>query len=198
MKITANFQEVYESDTLKFSAEYENWTKRRWLKLINCEHCGESFWDRFDKKGISYCSQECMGLANRNRVTLTCDLPSCDNAFERTLSKLELSKSGYFFCSRKCKDLAQSLAVDGFKEMMPEHYGTKELSRQYRKIALVNHEHKCINCGWKPKNDNEYSMLDVHHIDHNHDNCAPENLQFLCAWCHQYYHRIGVFPNMGA
>lgn len=40
----------------------------------------------------------------------------------------------------------------------------------------------CIECGFIPKH---LCQLDVHHIDGNHENNVPANLQTLCANCHR-------------
>jgi len=36
------------------------------------------------------------------------------------------------------------------------------------------------------------SDLEIHHIDHNHDNSDPENLSAMHALCHKRHHRLGV------
>lgn len=40
----------------------------------------------------------------------------------------------------------------------------------------------CERCGFEPEHK---CQLDVHHIDGDHENSAPENLQTLCANCHR-------------
>lgn len=52
----------------------------------------------------------------------------------------------------------------------------------------------CEECGFIPKHK---CQLDVDHIDKNHQNNDPNNLQTLCANCHRlksYYERIGKPP----
>ena len=53
--------------------------------------------------------------------------------------------------------------------------------RPYRK-----HKKKyCNRCGFIAVHP---CQLDVHHIDHNHDNNTPSNLETLCANCHRLEH----------
>jgi len=40
----------------------------------------------------------------------------------------------------------------------------------------------CERCGFVAEN---RCQLDIHHVDHNHKNDNPENLQTLCANCHR-------------
>lgn len=44
--------------------------------------------------------------------------------------------------------------------------------------------YKCYECGVSEWNVKEIT-LDIHHIDANHKNNLPENLQFLCPNCHR-------------
>jgi hypothetical protein len=44
---------------------------------------------------------------------------------------------------------------------------------------------QCESCDFVPVH---ICQLDIHHIDGNHNNHAPSNLQTLCANCHRYIH----------
>lgn len=43
----------------------------------------------------------------------------------------------------------------------------------------------CERCGFSPEH---ICQLDVHHLDHDHENNDPANLQTLCANCHRLIH----------
>lgn len=51
----------------------------------------------------------------------------------------------------------------------------------YRTICFRHHKKECVVCG-------ENIVVDVHHMDENHDNNAPENLIPLCPTHHKYWH----------
>lgn len=62
---------------------------------------------------------------------------------------------------------------------------------KYDKPYLKYRKEKCEFCGFMPVN---MCQLDVDHIDGNHSNNSPENLQTLCANCHRlktYVQRYG-------
>lgn len=44
----------------------------------------------------------------------------------------------------------------------------------------------CKRCGFIPE---DKCQLDVHHLDGNHNNNDPNNLQTLCANCHRLMHK---------
>ncbi len=53
------------------------------------------------------------------------------------------------------------------------------------KNFIVNLYGKCECCGYD-------RVLDLHHIDENHDNNSPENHGVLCPNCHALIHRLGI------
>ncbi len=123
------------------------------------------------------CSIKCSGeLKKKEMVDIECT--NCKNKFKRKKSRLSNSKSGLYFCTRKCKDFAQSLK-GGIKEIQPEHY--KSGLSSYRIRAFREYKAKCCICGY----DKNEKMLEVDHIDSNRDNNNVTNLQILCVWCHR-------------
>lgn len=140
-----------------------------------CEVCSISFLTRIDQPA-KFCSKECSYKSRHKRINLICT--HCEKSFERKLKGLKNSKSGLYFCTRKCKDIAQRLG--GIKEIQPAHYGTAPFD--YRTIFT---EFVCHRCGYKEFD----SCVDVHHIDHNRENNDISNLILLCSCCHQAYHR---------
>lgn len=155
--------------------------KRRATKHV-CMLCEKEFWAR--PRGRKYCSIECARLSKRNRIQLNCDW--CEKEFVRTPSKVKASKSGLQFCSRKCKDTAQ--CIGGKSEIQPLHYGNGK--RAYRKIAFALYNHECAECEY-----NKFPVLEVHHVDFEHENNSPDNLIILCPTCHATKHwkkRMGM------
>lgn len=111
------------------------------------------------------------------KITLKCDY--CGQEFKRAPSKIDNSKSGLHFCCREHKDLAQRLGSgEEFLKMRPDHYGTTV--SDYRTLAFRTYPHKCAVCGW----DEDEDVLQVHHIDSNHNNNDINNLMILCPICH--------------
>ena len=106
----------------------------------------------------------------------------CGKIFTKSKSKLVLSKSGLYFCCREHKDMAQRIeSGKQFDELRPDHYG--DYGVKYRIIAFRNYPHECAVCGYH--DDDDISLLDVHHIDEDRDNNQLDNLIVLCPNCHR-------------
>lgn len=125
------------------------------------------------------CQEEArLARLQKNRETVECAY--CGKQIEKSLSQLDKSKTGLFFCCREHKDLAQRCdSGSKFDLMRPEHYGTT--SKDYRSKAFATYKHECAVCGW---NEDE-RILEVHHIDSNHFNNDIDNLMILCPICHR-------------
>ena len=151
--------------------------RKRVGEYHNCEYCGAKFirrkypdsqWNKRQKS----CSTKCSHLLRRNRQEIVCCW--CNKSFERVKSSLKK----YNFCSRECKDFAQSLDGD-FKEIQPSHYGLGKHT-EYRKKAFEMYPHVCEVCDYGEHSD----LLQVHHIDGDRKNNAIKNLVILCPTCH--------------
>ena len=150
--------------------------RRRKGLEVSCKACEEKFLTRKDQPA-KFCSSQCRDAGNRRHVEVKCS--GCHVVFERQKSKLRRSKSGLYFCSRKCKDNAQK--IGGVKEIMPPHYGTGV--SDYRKL-FESHEMICSRCGY----DEFECGVEIHHVDHNRENNKKSNLIPLCACCHRGLH----------
>jgi len=105
----------------------------------------------------------------------------CGKEFYRADSKKKCSKSGLFFCSRECKDLAQR--IGGLKEIQPSHYG--RVLSDYRLLAKREKPSECCErCGYGKVP----GILQVHHKDRNRLNNSIDNLEIICPNCHQEEH----------
>lgn len=166
------------------SATYDG--KQRNLYPAQCEVCGATYYapsHRLAKR--RFCSLDCTRKGTRTRETLTCAW--CQTPFERIPSKLDRSKYGLSFCSRDCKNKAQS--IDGIESIRPGHFTTGK--SVYRQRAIKEYGAKCRQCGY----DQCEAMLDVDHKDNNRANNALDNLDVLCVWCHALKTR--KVPNHG-
>lgn len=153
---------------------------RRKAEWHNCKKCNKSFLRRVAKKtkGTEYCSRDCFNESSRNRTEHCCS--QCGKKFTRTKSQLTNSKHGFYFCSRICKDSAQSM--DGkCSDIRPSHYGTGK--SVYSDVAFRNLPNKCVDCGIT-----EGYLLVVHHKDGDRKNPSLENLEIVCCNCHAKRH----------
>lgn len=83
------------------------------------------------------------------------------------------------FCSSKCRKLFGKKYLKhskGNKQTIKKYL--KERRRPYAKYKQAT----CERCGFIPEH---LCQLDVDHIDGNHHNNDPNNLQTLCSNCHR-------------
>lgn len=128
------------------------------------------------------CHEELMNEKFKdNRTDVECAY--CGKSFVKSNSTLLNSQSGMYFCCREHKDLAQRLeSGKQFDYLRPSHYGVEQ-STQYRALAFRSYPHQCAICGYH--DDDDISLLDVHHIDSDRENNDLDNLIILCPNCHR-------------
>lgn len=90
---------------------------------------------------------------------------NCKKQIYRTLGQIKNSKTGIFFCCRKCT---------------LNFYNGKTNNSDYRKLGLNYYGEQCELCGY----DEDVRLLDVHHIDENRNNNDINNLIVICVMCH--------------
>lgn len=159
----------------------------------NCLQCKKQFY--VERKEINrgygkFCSRECSYSFRKGKkkiIHTNCVCATCSNLFYRSPHRLKQSKTGLFFCSRHCKNLATRINTQYSQpDIMPPHFGTGKQndSKIYRKICFENHSQKCILCGYNriPQ------IIHVHHKDRNRENNSPDNLIPLCPTCHEEEH----------
>ena|ERR1035437_7027174 len=134
-----------------------------------------------------YCSRECSSArpvwSKRKATISTLVCAFCHIEFKKQACRVRGGKSGLRFCSRKCKDSAQSL-VGGMEEIQPSHFGTGHGG--YREKAFSVYPKQCARCGYKEVE----SILQVHHKDRNRLNRDIGNLEVLCPNCHETEHYL--------
>ena len=166
-------------DKIRFIDTYGS--KRLGVQL-NCKYCDKLFITRLlkNKPKHTCCSPECSNKYKAKPAQkLICAW--CNKNFERKTQFLRSSKSGLYFCTRKCKDEAQK--IGGIEEIMPDHYGSGNGRYGYRKL-FTDEELICNRCGYKEFN----ISVQIHHIDLNRENNDKSNLIPLCSNCHDALH----------
>ncbi len=181
--IIREFNQKDTSNKIRIFVEYQ------------CDECGnlhskqKRHW-----KPLNFCSKPCAAALKSKSCRIDKECSFCKNKFSKKLSSLQNSKSGLFFCSRKCKDEGQKL-INNIKAVWPDHYGIGDGISGYRKLALDFYGKKCTVCGF----DEVKGILQVHHRDMNRLNNYVENLQVLCPNCHMTIHfttKTGLYsPN---
>lgn len=159
----------------------------KFYEKISCLYCNK---DKFvlksvlKRRGGKYCDSIC---CNSHRKDLAAQEPKnaecayCKKKFRARKSKMLASKSGYMFCQKECKDIAQR-SESGFNEMRPAHY--KNGGSHYKAKAMRNFENKCNRCSYSKV----IGILEVHHKDRDRNNNNLSNLEILCPNCHQEEH----------
>lgn len=144
--------------------------------IVNCLQCGAEFVTRKSRKA-KFCSRQCCGKYKCTKLNLTC--ANCGKNFKRKQSNCKKSKSGLFFCSRTCKDVAQQL--DGIKEIHLPHYG--DGNNKWHRNRLLLNQTKCEGC-----EEDKLYLLFMHHKDGDSNNNDKDNLEIVCSNCHVKRH----------
>lgn len=169
-RIKGNF-----AQTIELISEYKS--RRNRVKL-HCLECGY-IWDvvaanvLYLQPGTKahYCPHCGNNPAKTNRIYLNCSY--CGKEIFRCPCELKKNKSGFFYCSKKCGNL--------HKNQIRKENGEWNNSQDYRAKAFEIYPHQCAVCGYNE----DYRILEVHHIDMNRDNNSIENLIILCPNCHR-------------
>jgi len=162
----------------------------RWTGSRFCKVCGKELFERYQRRKQNCGSEKCAHIVrsqahagSRNGRWLGGQVfcKQCGIEITRT-SRLRAT-----FCSRACggkwnsenKSGANSHAWKGGKRIGVDEAYPPEWTPALRRSIRKRDGLKCTIC---QTND---SVLDVHHIDKNKDNCHPSNLITLCRSCHR-------------
>ena len=148
--------------------------------IFNCKICDARFYPRLShvKKGWGiYCSRNCKNIGTRVRQKVFCFI--CNKEVMKTVTQLNHSKSGKFFCNKSCQTKWRNTEFIGSK-----HANFKDGSKTYQTI-LKRHKvpQICAYCREK-----DVRVLATHHVDENHKNNDINNLVWLCHNCHLLVH----------
>jgi len=140
------------------------------LHCLECNHTWESTGSIvLDERTRHNCPKCYENL--RKPITLQCAF--CGKTITRRPCDLNKSLSGLYYCSKDCGNK--------HKNLLRRESGEWENSKSYRAKTFETYEHKCAICGW----DEDERVLEVHHIDENHNNNEINNLCLLCPTCHR-------------
>ena len=109
--------------------------------------------------GGKYCSRKCQTIGQRRGKFINCY--TCNKLAWKMPKELKHSKSGKFFCTKRCQTIWRNVFFSGEK-----HPFWKGGLHGYRHILLRSHaEQMCKFCKLKDKR-----ILAVHHLDKNRMN----------------------------
>lgn len=155
------------------------------MAQVQCRSCEKVFEARQKElnRGFGkYCSIGCSNRSRKKQPRPNVECALCGTAFFKKEAHKAGSKSGLFFCCRAHKDIAQR--IGGLEAIQPGHYGLGGSHKTYRKIAFRAHGKICNRCEYE----GVPGVLEVHHVNRDRSNNAPENLEVLCPTCHRVEH----------
>lgn len=116
---------------------------------------------------------------NGKRTGTHVECAHCETSVWKTRSELERSKSGNYFCSRRCATIVNNAKY----KSGTNHPGYKSGASSYRERAIRKYGAVCHICGYDTE-----QVLEVHHKDHDRGNNKISNLVVLCPTHHKEYH----------
>lgn len=124
-----------------------------------------------------FCSKDCQWKDQLKGRYVKCF--TCDKEIYKAPKALNGSKSGKYFCNKRCQTLWRNQVY-----VEEKSYNWKNGEKAYRQILKRSgREMICFKC---KLDDNR--VLAVHHQDHNRKNNVLSNLIWLCYNCHFLVH----------
>jgi len=152
------------------------------MPQIPCVLCSELFYTKpsWQKRGHGkYCSRLCAAKSSRKGKLVNCHI--CGEQIYRQLRFLKKSKTGKFFCSKKCSIHWQNTVFVGPKHPNWKHGMGGYYRYVLKKLAVPQECRRCRT--------SDTRVLLVHHLDGNRENSVITNLVWLCQNCHFLVHR---------
>jgi hypothetical protein len=155
--------------------------------MWKCKHCNKEFgFSTTSQKGnhSRHCASNPKKLESYEKIKEASDRFHHKKLFdvkcficERKFSVKEDSRKypskEKYFCSRSCAN-----KIGGRAKAKKYHY---DEVAHYSTVAWRYHERKCVCC-------DEKNVVEVHHLNENHDDNRPKNLVPLCPTHHRYVH----------
>jgi hypothetical protein len=149
----------------------KNWQSCPENRRKNSESCKKNNYFKitgnYVKKHCRYC----------NRETTASALPRHEPNCYLNPKNIRLCECGNFIKNKNSETCSYACANKKFRSR--ENNGNWS-GKNYRIIAFDYYPHECENCGYNER----IQLLEVHHIDGNHENIKTENLIILCPNCH--------------
>lgn len=150
------------------------------MSIVRCKVCLKEFYVKPSHQKLGwgkFCSRDCQWQAQLKGRYVNCF--TCGKKIYKAPKALNRSKSGNFFCNKRCQTIWRNQVYVGEKS-----YNWKNGEKAYRQI-LKRSDRKmtCFNC-----KANDKRVLAVHHRDHNRSNNNLSNLIWLCYNCHFLVH----------
>lgn len=154
------------------------------MPVVRCLFCNREFSIKLSHYKLGwgkYCSNECKWKAQNKGQFVKCFI--CGKEIFRSPKELFRSKSGKFFCDKRCQTLWRNQTYVGEKNL---HWVNG--IRAYRNILKRSgREVICVICKNK-----DSRVLIVHHKDQDRTNNDLSNLEWLCFNCHFLVHNHNV------
>lgn len=154
------------------------------MPKVKCKICNKEFYVKPSHQKLGYgkyCSKGCKFLGQRKGKYVLCE--TCDKEVWKMPKDLKGSKSGKFFCSKKCQTLWRNKKFSG-----PLHQNWQGGEYTYYRIMKENNVLQiCKRCLIKDKR-----VLIIHHLDCNRKNNKVDNLVWLCRNCHYLVHNKNI------
>ena len=147
----------------------------------NCLTCNKEFYTKPSDIGkVKFCCRKCRTNYRSPDTWTKVTCAKCNKEFLKENNRLT-SKTGLYFCTRECKDLAQRYS--SIPEMY-KHYGEKRTGLGIREVIdRFGFKQECVGC-----QENRLYLLCIHHIDSDRTNNEISNFEIVCYNCHALRH----------
>jgi len=147
---------------------------------VKCKICETEFYIKPSHQKLGwgkYCSNICRTKSQFNGKGVKCYI--CNKDVYRSNAKLKRSRSGKYFCTKKCQTLwRNSIYIEDRSSNWIN--GNKSYRKIMSRRDLLS---KCFRC-----NITDIRVLVIHHVDHDRTNNAINNLKCICQNCHFLVH----------